>query len=243
LGDYKEPNKEVDNDGWYDPNDKLPENTTLNDAIWMATRSSDDGGENWTQWVVTRIRGNDGDSPYLIELTNDSATVGIDVNGIPIGLKEATTTRVIVYRGSQDITNDCSYTWSAGEDEVSVEENGKKAALTSMSADTAELTVEVKYTVEGKTVNIGSKSLTVSKIPSTATYKLVATPQVINMTTSLREITFKVIKYTKEQSIEFSEPSEDLRIILSAGDTVSEVTITGFLAEINDSFNGATFEL
>lgn len=247
LGDYKEPNKEVDDDGWYDPNDELPEDKTLNDAIWMATRSSDDGGENWTQWVVTRIRGNDGkdgDSPYLIELTNDSATVGIDVNGNPISLEEATATRVIVYRGSQDITNDCSYTWTA-KNGTAFAETGKESALATMSAtDTAELTVEVKYTVDNeKTIDIGSKSLTVSKIPSTATYKLVATPQVINMTTSLRSITFKVIKYTKEQSIEFSEPSEDLRIVLSTEDAASEVTITGFLAKINDSFNGATFEL
>jgi hypothetical protein len=46
-------------DTWYDPSE-LNE-AQLTEAIWMATRSSNDSGASWTPWAVTQIKGVKGD--------------------------------------------------------------------------------------------------------------------------------------------------------------------------------------
>jgi hypothetical protein len=165
-----------------------PNIKTLNDAIWMATRSSDDGGAHWSEWAVTRIKGNDA---YIIELSNDSATVGVDVNNEPLGLKEATATSVKVMCGTKDISRECGYKWFATHCTANLAQatddareftydEAKTNYLTSFASDQNTATLEVQVThyidAKGTGVVVGDKVMTISKIPSTATYKLIVSP-------------------------------------------------------------------
>jgi hypothetical protein len=68
----------------------------------MATRSRAEGG-SWSAWTITRIKGEDGKSPYTIDLSNDSATIGTDSEGnysVDV-LKEVSETTVTVYLGEE----------------------------------------------------------------------------------------------------------------------------------------------
>ena len=72
-----EPNK------WYDAN---LTNTDLSTAIWMATRSSDDGGATWSVWTITRVRGEQG--PQGPKGDKGDAGTGINVKATASDCKE-----------------------------------------------------------------------------------------------------------------------------------------------------------
>lgn len=201
---------------WYDPLETLPEGVELNDAIWMATRNSDDGGNTWTPWVVTRIRGKDGKdgengiTPYTVELTNDSATVGLDVDGKPIGLEDITSTRAVVYYANENITGSCTYEWSTDKDfENTTYVQGQGAEAHLKEWPDGATSVKMNVNIFHGTVNIGQKSMNITTIPSTDTYKLLVSPQVVDRSNDAPTITLSIIKYTNGKSQELNEYKEE----------------------------------
>ena len=114
--------------------------------------------------ISTGDSGDNGTSPYLIELTNDSATIGTDKDGKCTNkdaLQTATETSAQVWLGSTDITNACSFTWTGSNCTLPLNNSTKTIYLTAISdtEDTATATVAVTH---GQ-ISVGNKTLTVTK--------------------------------------------------------------------------------
>ena len=154
----------------------------------------------WAKW------GENGTSPYIITLNNDSATIGTDKDGKnwnSTALEKATETEVTVYQGESNITGSCTYSWSVANGSAK-NSSGRTNCLTNISTtdDTATLTVSVTY----NNTLIGTKTLTVTKNKQgndAVTYILSASPNSWNNTPTQEggnltptNVTFTVTKYT-----------------------------------------------
>lgn len=139
--------------------------------------------------------------PYVIDLSNDNATIGVDTNGAcdTTALKEITQTEVKVYRDTVDITANCEFNWSVQNGALN-STTGYSNFFTALSAshDVAIATVTVKLKPAGTV--IGTKTLTVSKAKtgaSAVSYKLNVSPNVINQVDNeLHLIKMQVLKIT-----------------------------------------------
>lgn len=233
---------------WYDPLETLPEGVELNDAIWMATHNSDDGGNTWTPWVVTRIRGKDGITSYTVELTNDSATVGLDVDGKPIGLEDIASTRAVVYYANNDITQECTYTWSTDKDseDTTYVQSDEVAEAYLKAWPQGATSVKMNVIIKHGTVTVGQKSMNITTIPSTDTYKLLVSPQVVDRSNDAPMITLSIIKYTNGKSQELNEHTEyTITCNPEAGVAVRyDESEKKYFADLDMStFKGTTFSL
>lgn len=150
--------------------------------------------------------GPQGTSPYLIELSNDSATIGTNKDGTGIdlnALKTATLTTATVWQGDTDISAKCTFYWELGANEGSLNKyQSRTVYFTGLSdgVDTARAIVRARIT-EDKT-EIGSKVLTVTKNKqgepgtSAVTYILSASPNSWNKTENQKIVPqFTVTKY------------------------------------------------
>lgn len=85
-----------------DPNSSDWTNEASSEAIWMATRNKKVGG-SWSNWTITKIKGEDGISPYTISLDNDMDSVPLDSKGYPTSTASLVT-KVELYKGTSPLT-------------------------------------------------------------------------------------------------------------------------------------------
>lgn len=97
---------------------------------------------------------------YLINLSNDSATIGATAEGVVNTslLKTVSENTVTVWCGTTDITTDCTITWTVSGGTLK-NSSGSYTYLTAMSSDSATATVTVYH----NTTLIGSKEFVISK--------------------------------------------------------------------------------
>ena len=148
-------------------------------------------------------KGDDGTSPYLIDLSNDSATIGTNASGGGYAaalLQSVSTTTVSVFEGTKNITSNCTFSWTVTNGTLS-NINTSSIYFTALSADSA----TAKVTVKKGSTTIGTKEFTVSKVKQgqtgangsdAVTYVLSVSPNSWNLTdaASLRPVV-KVTKY------------------------------------------------
>ena len=184
--------------------------------------------------------GTNGTSPYLIELTNDSASIGTTSIG-SVGsadLQRLTTTAPIVYLGTTEITNSCTFEWEVTGGTLGTTTNPLERYLKTMVLNTATMVVKVTY--NGNL--IGSKMFTATKVKqgtAAVSYKLKVTPNAVNMDRWKigDTIGFTVLKITGSAS---SEITSGYEIRLSDGETLLQ---PGSTYTIPADFTSETFEL
>ena len=173
-----------------------------------------------------------GTSPYSIELDNDTAVIGTDVNGggyTTDTLKRISAVKVTVFEGNSDISNDCEYSWSVTGGTLNTEE-GRENCFTSLG-DNNDATATVAVTKEG--TSLGSKEFTISKNKqgeSAISYSLSITPNTWSWDTSPAVIpVFSVIKYVGDVSS--TAPNDEYQIRKSgessawtSGNPISDTT-------------------
>lgn len=149
--------------------------------------------------------GDNGTSPYIVVLDNDSATIGTDADGKYDSTLLATVSRVTatVFEGSTNINDLCKFTWSASGGTLSTT-NTNATYFTKLDKVTATATVTV---TKGQTL-IGVKTFTISKNRQGAnavTYALSITPNSFNITDSTT-ITpeFTITKYEGQKVTKLS---------------------------------------
>lgn len=79
---------------WFDPTldkNSLPSDKTWSDMVWRAEREKTPGTTTWSDWVITRIKGekgnpgNNGNDAYIIDWANDQINLAVDGDGHIIG--------------------------------------------------------------------------------------------------------------------------------------------------------------
>lgn len=60
------------NDDW--------QNSPSENAVWMATSTYTAGG-TWSDWTITKIKGENGESPYIADLTNEMDSIALNSDG------------------------------------------------------------------------------------------------------------------------------------------------------------------
>ena len=129
---------------------------------------------------------------YIIDLSNDSATIGVNEGGeyTPETLERLTETTVTVLRDGEDVTENCFFRWQAqnGSPTRSETEDYKITtnSLKVMTEDSATLTVDVYLKEEDENLSgyLGQKTLTVTKVyqgQAAVSYKLIVSPTSINL--------------------------------------------------------------
>ena len=185
-------------------------------------------------WTVV----NNGTSPYSIQLSNDSATIGTNAEGgyDNTVLQEVSTVDVIVYEGNTNITSSCSFDWEVSDGGTLNSAAGASNYFTTLNADTATATVTVKK----DSTSLGSKQFTISKNKQggrgddAVTYVLSVSPNSWNKNQSNSVVpVFTVTKYVGNSSS--VAPMNEYQI-RKAGTTTSWATNTPI-------YEATTFEL
>lgn len=111
-----------------------------------------------TERIEAVSNGEPGSSPYSIELSNDSATIGTNNKGEYKSdlLEKVSKVEFRVFEGSEEITDDCDFSLAVDGGTVKWEEGTNVFCFTELSADTATATITV--------TDIGSKTFTISKV-------------------------------------------------------------------------------
>jgi hypothetical protein len=141
--------------GWSQTAVSVSESTPY---VWHLVKSIfSDGTEHKTTPTRTEWA-----SPYSIDLSNDSATIGATYDGEINNevLKNVSRTTVKVWHGGEDITDSCSFSWSVTSGSGGINSTETKTIFfTSLTSDTATATVTATY--NGKNL---TKAFTISKI-------------------------------------------------------------------------------
>jgi hypothetical protein len=125
-------------------------------------------------------------APYSIIFDNDSASIAANADGVVDAdtLEAVSTVTVTVYHGTEDITNNCTFSWTPNGGTLSAT-SGKTIHFDSLTNDTAQAVVTVVHVTgndELGNVAVGSRAFVISKSKQAATYKLSATPNSWNKT-------------------------------------------------------------
>jgi hypothetical protein len=132
-------------------------------------------------------------APYSIVFDNDSASISADADGVvnSTTLAEVSAVNVTVYHGTENITADCTFSWTVSGGTLN-NNNTASIKFTALNSDTATATITVNKNGE----LVGTKAFVISKSKQAATYKLSAEPTSWNKTDSntIRPA-FTVIKY------------------------------------------------
>jgi hypothetical protein len=136
--------------------------TTDGSATFTVTvypnNSNSSSSQDYTiYWTVV----SDGVSPYLIQLDNDSATIGTNAEGGGYNtttLKNVSTVNVTVHEGSLDITDQCDFEWDVSGGTLD-NYNSESIYFKTLASTDATATVTVKK----NDVLIGTKQFSISK--------------------------------------------------------------------------------
>lgn len=72
---------------WFDPTldkNSLPSGKSWSDMVWRAEREKTPGTTTWSNWTITRIKGErgvTGESAVVLDFTNDQINLAVDANG------------------------------------------------------------------------------------------------------------------------------------------------------------------
>ena len=178
---------------------------------------------NWTK-TNTGATGSSGTSPYLIELDNDSATIGTNSSGggyTDTLLQKVSTINVTVFEGKSDITTNCGLAWSSTGGTLQTN-SGKTNYFKSLASDTDTSTATVVVTKSG--TKLGEKTFTISKNKqgikgdNAVTYVLSVSPNSWNVSdSSSMTPTFSVTKYVGDSST--TAPMNEYQIRKSGSST------------------------
>ena len=144
--------------------------TESNPTIWHYDKSVMSDGSV----VRTKPTAEYWSSPYIVDLSNDSATIGASSEGVVNNelLETISTTSVTAWHGDVNITDQCKFDWKITGGVAAQSGTGATSGtlkkwmnyFTSMSNDTA--TMEV--TITRDSTLIGAKTFTISKIRQTS---------------------------------------------------------------------------
>lgn len=113
-------------------------NTATANDIWMAVRKQSNG--SWGSWEVSKIKGEkgeDGASPYYLDLSNEMAGIACNANGTVTG--SYPTSQATVYCGAREDTG-WSFNVSCTDCNATVNAKGL-VTVSAISADTASIIV------------------------------------------------------------------------------------------------------
>lgn len=180
-------------------------NTSVSDAIWMATSRCKNGV--WEEWQVTKIKGEkgeDGTSPLHLELSNDFTMIPTDSKGNVSDSywdedtadedKDLAVTVAQLYEGSTPV--DAIYTWSYPDSVVRQGyESGAKFSVIRFTSDRATITCTADYNGFKAT-----KEFKIAKSKGNTVYKLATSASLFNYDTNgiptPEVITINVSKWT-----------------------------------------------
>lgn len=205
----------------------------------------------------------DGTSPYSIELGNDSVIITTDTEGkiSDEEVQAATQTTVVVFRGEEEITDKCYYSWSAysGDTGLAVKNQSEEEeavpgwpttnAIISLEVDGKKYDnakLEVAVYDENKKL-IGSKALTVSKSKTGApgtpaeVYQLYIMPNIVNIDKipeGGQSLRFGVLKVSGANQTSIDIDNKNYQII----DTNKKIIDVKNVV-VNSDFTGETYQL
>lgn len=151
VGLNPDPSNWTNNEIWLDaPN---------GDGIWWMSKANVNGGTNLTYTEFSepiRVTGIDGEGAYILDLTNENASVVCDYDGNVIGTYPLCT--ATLFFGSK-IVDDASYKILSNNSGVSIDSKTGELTITSLTSDTTELVIEGSY--DG---NSSRKIMTITKV-------------------------------------------------------------------------------